>query len=260
MILAEFNTHRTFSRNTSSSRAIPSRKQRQRVLDDPFVPVYIGANQRGIQAGEELAGRREAVVGIWKLARLPQALAAFALEHLGVHKQIANRLVEPWMWTQQTASATDVEDFFWLRDYHMAEPHFVELAGQMHAQLIEASRVFDRLGTNDLRPSDGFKNLQVIFPGDWHLSLIQPEDRAGRTIEELKMISAARCARVSYFLPENGQRSDIARDLELFHRLAGSNPKHLSPLEHPAMAMGISAYVGNFKGYLPVQQGDLGRG
>lgn len=103
MILSEFNTHRTFSRNTSSSRAIPSGKQRQRVLDDPFVPVYIGANQRGMQAGEELTGRREAAVGIWKVARLPQVLAAFVLERPGVHKQIANRLVEPWTWTQQIA-------------------------------------------------------------------------------------------------------------------------------------------------------------
>ena len=64
------------------------------------------------------------------------------------------------------------------------------------------------------------------------------------------MISAARCVWVSSFLPENGQRSDIARDLELFHRLAGSNPKHLSPLEHPAMALRISAYAGNFEGFL----------
>ena len=173
---------------------------------------------------------------------------------------IANRLVEPWTWTQQIASAADVENFIWLRDHHMAEPHFAELAGQMHAQLIEASRVFDRLGTNDLRPYNGFKNLQVTFPGDWHLLLIQPEVRAGRTIEGLKMISAACCARVSSFLPENGRRSDIARDLELFHRVAGFNPKHLSPLEHLAMAMRISAYAGNFEGFLPVQEGDLGRG
>jgi hypothetical protein len=176
-------------------------------------------------------------------------LAAFALERLGVHKQIANRLVEPWTWTQQVASATDVENFFWLRDHHMAEPHPAELAGQMHAQVIEASRVFDRFGTNDLRLYDSFKNLPVILPGDWHVPFTQPQDGAGRTIE-LKMVSAARCARVSYFLPENGQRSDIARDLELFHRLAGSNPKHFSPLEHPAMAMGITVYVGNFKGFL----------
>lgn len=114
MILSEFNTHRTFSRNTSSNRAIPSRKPRQRVLHDPFVPV-------------------------WQVARLPQVLAAFALECLGVHKQIANRLAEPWTWTQQVASATDVENFFWLRDHHMAEPHFAELASQMHSLVIEQS-------------------------------------------------------------------------------------------------------------------------
>ena len=86
MILAEFKTHRTLSRNTSSSRAIPSRKQPERVMGDPFVPVYIGANQRGMQVGEGLAGwRREAAVGICKVARLPQVLAAFALERFGVH-------------------------------------------------------------------------------------------------------------------------------------------------------------------------------
>ena len=73
------------------------------------------------------------------------------------------------------------------------------------------------------------------------------------------MISAARCARVSYFLPENGQRSDIARDLELFHRLAGSNPKNLSPLEPRLWPWALAPTLELSKGFA-VQQGDLGRG
>jgi len=77
IILAEVNTHRMLSRNTASSRAIPSEKQRQRVYENPFVPISIGQNRRGMQAGEELEGwRRWACVGIWRAARYPQLAAS----------------------------------------------------------------------------------------------------------------------------------------------------------------------------------------
>src|ERR1044072_9346325 len=54
LVLAEFNTHRVFSRNSASSRAIPVEKMLKKIQEDPFIPVYWGKNQKGMQANEEL--------------------------------------------------------------------------------------------------------------------------------------------------------------------------------------------------------------
>src|SRR3954452_24195130 len=65
-VLAEFNTHRVFSRNSASSRAIPVAKQLRRVLDDPYVPIEFGSNKPGMQAGPALAGaNRDAAEREW---------------------------------------------------------------------------------------------------------------------------------------------------------------------------------------------------
>src|SRR5271154_4389940 len=125
VILPEVNTHRALSRNTASSRAIPSWKQRSRVLAIPFVPVSIGKNQKGMQAGEELGGWRRAIaINTWKLARYSNVFASWILEKVGAHKQVVNRIVEPWTWTQQIVSATDLNNVFKLRNHPDAEPHF----------------------------------------------------------------------------------------------------------------------------------------
>lgn len=136
VILPEVNTHRMLSRNTASSRAIPSKKQRAKVLHDPFVPISIGANQKGMQAGEELTGwRRTVAIQAWKLTRYAAVAASWVLDKVGAHKQIVNRIVEPWTWTQQIVTCTDLKNFFKLRDHPDAEPHFQALARQMHAQV-----------------------------------------------------------------------------------------------------------------------------
>src|SRR5271157_2039061 len=92
VILPEVNTHRMLSRNTASSRAIPARRQRSRVLAAPFVPISVGKNQKGMQAGDELDGwRRTVAINTWKLARYPSVLASWVLEKVGAHKQMVNR-------------------------------------------------------------------------------------------------------------------------------------------------------------------------
>jgi hypothetical protein len=205
-----------------------------------------------MQAGDELAGwRRQAVEAVWKASRYPQVLSAWIIEKLGAHKQIANRLLEPYVWTQQVLSSTEVENFFWLRDHEMAEPHFRELARQMHS---DAKRAKDLFSIFKETVSVADHRLQVLRRGEWHLPFITYEDKRNNSLEMLKRISAARCARTSYLLPENGTQSDLKRDLELFDRLAvreaGSNdPRHLSPLEHQAEAIGQGIYIGNFKGF-----------
>jgi hypothetical protein len=250
VILPEVNTHRVFSRNTASSRAIPARKQRQRVWEDPFVPEYIGANRKGMQAGVELVGwRRTAAEALWRYGRLPALATHWGLEKLGVHKQIVNRMIEPWTWTQQIVSMTDLKNFFAQRNHKDAEPHFHKLAGEMREAVRWAQWTFERMeGYGDSRYVDGTL-YQILHYGEWHLPFILRCSESGLPLELQKKISAARCARVSYRIPDTDAISTPPEDLELYERLAGSNPKHLTPLEHQATPLREPRRVGNLRGW-----------
>jgi len=283
MILAEVNTHRMLSRNAASSRAIPAKKQRKQVLEDPFVPVYVGQNQKGMQAGQELTGwKRFVVEHTWLLARYPAVLASWILDKQGAHKQAANRIVEPWTYTQQVLTCTDLKNFFKLRNHPDAEPHFQIIAKQMQAQVEFAEKWFEILSWNgntvyerSLEMKSGnVGTMQVLKPGEWHLPFITESDiealqkdidkeqeayeetlhpdvaafkLRGLKWETLKQISTARCARVSYFLPEDGVRSYHSRDMELCNRLSSSG--HWSPFEHVATPVETTDYIGNFRSW-----------
>jgi thymidylate synthase ThyX len=301
MILAEVNTHRMLSRNAASSRAIPAKKQRKQVLADPFVPSYVGQNQKGMQAGEELKGwKRFVVENTWRITRYPNVLASWILDKMGAHKQAANRIIEPWTYTQQIVTCTDLKNFFKLRNHPDAEPHFQIIAKQMQAQVEYVERLFETVNfdsrnpdgsacaLDNVNPKLGVYRVQMLRPGwwgageqDWHLPFIDQKDiwRVGGLIaqyqhwewqqrmgipsyssdptppiyigvaawEALKQISTARCARVSYLLPENGERSDAKRDIELCGRLSGSG--HWSPFEHVATPVETADYIGNFRSW-----------
>ena len=118
IVLAEFNTHRMFSRNSASSRAIPVEKMIQRVLDDPFSPVWWGKNQSGMQAAEELSGEALRLARQhWLDARdfAISCVRLFQAPEISLHKQIANRLLEPFLWHTVVVTATEWENFFALR-------------------------------------------------------------------------------------------------------------------------------------------------
>ncbi len=228
IVLAEFNTHRAFSRNSASSRAIPVARQLERIMDDPFIPVWWGKQQPGMQADEELEDRqREWALSDWLAARDRAVETARSLMELGLHKQIANRLLEPWMWQTVIVTATDWGNFFALRANPMAQPEIRTIAEIMQ-ELYETSQ-----------PTP-------VHGGEWHLPLIQPEERDGvfEHTEEALKISAARCARVSY-LTHDGRR-DLAADLALYERLVGGG--HMSPLEHVATPNHFRQ-EGNFYGW-----------
>ncbi len=273
VILAEVNTHRMLSRNTASSRAIPSKKQREKVLDNPFVPISMGANQKGMQAGEELTGwRRYVAIKTWELSRYPMVLSSWILDKCGAHKQVVNRIVEPWTWTQQVVTCTDLKNVLKLRNHKDAEPHFHELARQMQVQVEIVQDIFDggskyQLTQVDATRDDAFERrvdlggfqgigvVQVLRPGngEYHLPFISNEDMMNAVLnsmlkcsptEALKQISTARCARVSYYLPEDGKLSDWKRDIELCKRLSSSG--HWSPFEHVAEPVKDRSYLGNF--------------
>lgn len=263
-VLAEFNTHRVFSRNSASSRAIPIAKQLRRVLEDPYVPVEFGSNQPGMQAGAALAGeKRDAAEREWLHARddavrrvlglvadpaaiapdadlfevLGEVEAAIAerarpAEWLNVHKQVANRLLEPFMWHTVIVTATEWENFWNLRCHPDAQPEIRTVAEAMRGA-VEASQ-----------PTS-------LALDEWHLPLVRPEDREQvASIEDLIKVSAGRCARVSY-LTHAGKR-DLDADVQLHDRLLESG--HMSPLEHPARPLTAAEldeneWSGNFRGW-----------
>jgi thymidylate synthase ThyX len=275
VILAEINTHRMLSRNTASSRAIPSKKQRERVLQQPFIPISIGANQKGMQAGEELSGwRRYAIEMIIRGLRYPNVGAVWAMDKLGAHKQVINRYIEPWTWTQQVVTATDWKNVFKLRNHKDAEPHFHTLAEIMQRQVEYVERLFTTLawepGTTVDRsltrtwavasvrshwnPQLGVGAVQALRPGEWHLPFVTEDEivrsriiKEGADWTQLKQISTARCARVSYYLPESNDKSNLKRDIELCERLSSSG--HWSPFEHVATPIPTDTYLGNFRSW-----------
>src|SRR5271157_5231372 len=196
MILAEVNTHRMLSRNAASSRAIPAKKQRAAVLSKPFVPYSVGQNQKGMQAGAELKGwQRFIVVNTWKFARYPCVLASWILDTAGAHKQAANRIIEPWTYTQQLMTCTDMKNFLKLRNHVDAEPHFQMIAKQMQAQVEYVDRLFETVNfdsrekngeaaaLDNVNPKLGVDRVQMLRPGwwgpanmDWHLPFIDIKD------------------------------------------------------------------------------------
>lgn len=225
-VLSEFNTHRMFSRNASSSRAIPTTRLMQQLREDPVIPVEWGRNQAGMQAHEVLdAEAARAAEAGWLSARDAALAHAEQLRATGVHKQIVNRVLEPWMWTSVIVSSTTYDNFFTLRCHPDAQPEIKRLADLMREAFAASSPV-------------------VRAAGDWHLPFVGAED-AALPIEECKQVSVARCARVSY-LTHVGTR-DIEADKVLHQRLLDAG--HWSPFEHVAMAAPDQAGYNNFAGW-----------
>ena len=246
MVLAEFNTHRVFSRNSASSRAIPVEKQLAKVLEDPFIPIYWGRNQKGMQAAEELSPEDQVkAVAKWLWARDAAVFAVKALQELDVHKQTSNRLLEPFMWHTVIVTATEWSNYFHLRHNLMAQPEIHRIAEMMDKDYAASTP-------------------QQLDYGQWHLPYVRPEEHTELALEQLIKLSAARCARVSY-LTQDGIRDNEA-DYTLYNRLLQGG--HMSPYEHPARPMteeelelytesrylddGLRPipFLGNFKGWV----------
>lgn len=238
-VLAEFNTHRVFSRNSASSRAIPVEKQLARFRDEPWLPLEWPSEKPGMQGGEPLSGEalddaRQLLEAIqWGTA---SAIGAYLERHPEkaerLHKSLLNR---PMEWAQQhtvVVSSTAWANFFRQRVSPLAQPE-IRVAAEMML--------------------DAYKQSEpaLLVPGQYHLPYVGDDDeilewldenvlRKHGTVEEgaravdraSAAISSARCARVSY-LTQDGCR-DPSEDLGLYQRLATADPEHFSPLEHPA--------------------------
>ncbi len=254
-IHSELLTHRLFSRNAASSRAIPVAKMIEMVRENPAMPVRFGANQAGMQDKgvehtalvyiEELHNtalangldedRAELFASInsssaWRFAANKVAGIAEAFSNAGYHKQIVNRILEPFQWMKTVVTATEFDNWFWLRNHPDAQPEIKRLAEVMWEALQNSSPV-------------------VLSPGEWHLPYVHihrnelgglqycAEDNErgaiSLTLEEALAISSSCCAQVSYRKLDNSL--DKAQDI--FKRLIESKPCHASPCEHQATPM-----------------------
>lgn len=225
-IHAEFMTHRMFSRNASSSRAIPVDKLLEQIREQPAMPIHWGKNKPGMQAAEEQdtevlldygIGHNYSREEAWLEAANWSRIHAKGFSDAGYHKQIVNRLTEPFQFIKVVVTATEWENFFNLRLHPDAQPEIYELARIM---------------------ADAMDNCEPEELGrfDSHLPYVTEKDRFyGQSFgHQYQKLSAARCARVSY---QNHDKSDpdIEKDIKLHDMLQEAG--HMSPFEHQASPM-----------------------
>lgn len=231
-IHSEIMTHRVFSRNARSSRAVPVKKMIEEIRNDPVIPLYWHKNVPGMQGYEDCNNmvlidnmtytREEA----WLWGRDRALELAEAFNNSAYHKQVVNRILEPFMHIDTLISSTNWGNFFFLRDHKDAEPHFKDLAvATKEAMSKSEPRIF-----HDFRT--------------WHLPYITQEEKETYDLETLKKISSARCARISY-VPFDGNGS-VEKEIDRYLKLA-SIPLHASPMEHVAHPTHDKRYWGNFE-------------
>lgn len=236
-IHAELLTHRTFSRNSASSRAIPTQKLIDDVKQNPFIPLYWGENKAGMQASEEINENvihpvhgNLSNIDMWLKAKDNAIIMAEAFANAGYHKQIVNRILEPYSHIIVLVTSTEWDNFLELRDHKDAEPHIRLLAKKIKECL------------------DNKKNQQILKKRQWHIPFIDEEEKFLKIEDKLK-ISVARCARISY-MTFGGKKSSIEDDLKLYEKLVISKPLHASPTEHQAGVWSLPMFYGNFNGWI----------
>jgi len=226
IILPQLLTHRVFSRNTASSRAIPVNRLIARVREHPFFPHTFNMAKKGMVAGEALDKETQIkAMSTWSSACSHAIQAAEQLLQLNVSKEHANRLLEPFSYVNMLITSTEWKNFFSLRISDDAQPEIQTLAICMHHALYEA------------KP----KPLEI---GMWHMPYSQNIEGEFDLKDKL-FICSGRCARVSY-LTHDG-KSDAQKDLDLGKKLL--QDRHLSPLEHIARCMNDETKYANFKGW-----------
>lgn len=229
LIWSEFMTHGAISKNAASSRAIPVKKMIDLVRDNPAMPVRFGQNQSGMQdKGVEHDGRIDVLSGAfisflsgreyWKESANSAANYAERLYEAGYHKQICNRIIEPYQYIKAVVSFTgEGANFFGLRNHPDADPTIADLAVAMYHAIQSAE-------------------YTELREGDWHMpyykdgAFIKGRDKG---LQKALKLSASCCAQVSYrVLDDSQEKAD-----KVFERLIESKPVHASPTEHQAICL-----------------------
>lgn len=223
-ILSEWNTHRLFSRNAASTRAIPILKQLELISQSPAMPVFYGKNQSGMVAKEEVDQEtKEKCEQIIKnmLAQVSEGVSE--LNKLGLHKQHSGRYLEPWMHVKGVITSTEFDNFFWLRKHPSAQPEIKLLAEKMWDALKASEPV-------------------TLKPGDWHTPYFGAGywlKDCGVPLEDALAISSSCCAQVSYRKLDDS----LEKANDVFDKLIESKPCHASPTEHQATPMSLPVWT-----------------
>lgn len=262
IIHSELMTHRVFSRNSASSRAIPVSKVIELVESNPAMPVHWGKNQPGMQAQQELdETSKQAVKQLWLEAAKQAVSIAKVMSASGAHKQVVNRILEPFQHMKVVVTSTEWSNWDWLRDHPDADP-------TIHALAKEMKKVRD-----DSDPTP-------LNYGEWHLPYVTTvatvnglkyydENLKEITVEQARMVSASCCAQTSY----RKQDGSLEKAEDIFKKLVESEPCHASPVEHQCTPIEYSIYdmhvlpegvthrcknndlwSGNFRGWLQFRQ------
>jgi Thymidylate synthase complementing protein len=238
-IHSEFMTHRAFSKNAASSRAIPVSKMIENIRTSTAMPVHWGQNKRGMQAEAENDNMIRLPVGLpvglpnesneevtreeaWESARDSAIEYAQAFSDAGYHKQVTNRMLEPYKMMKVVCSATEYDNFFWLRCHPDAQPEIRELADVMYE-------------ARDLNEP------KELFEDEYHLPYVTNGVRDmcysyrtyADTTELMLKVSASCCAQVSYRTMD----VSLEKALKIYDMLVKSEPMHASPFEHQARPM-----------------------
>lgn len=243
-VLSEFNTHRMISRNFQSSRAVPVEKMIEQVRNDPAMPVHWGQNQSGMVAKEELDDPSN-TKAYWRNAAEWAAKIAEGMNEEGAHKQIVNRILEPFMWTKGVVTATerDWNAFFKLRLHKDAQPEIYALAAKIK-EAIDSSKPVEL--------KQGWWHTPYYAGGVW-TPFHEDEDCTNypATLDEAIQISASCCAQVSY-----RRLDDSLEKAEKIYAILNlpedgvypEDPPHFSPTEHIAKACDTALVMsGNFQ-------------
>lgn len=243
-IHAEVMTHRVFSRNASSSRAVPVALLIEEARTNPAMPVRFGANRPGMQ---DKGGNHDGVLDVytfhgfksmdaeeaWRFAAVQAANLAESFAEAGYHKQVVNRILEPYTRINAVVSATEWTNFFALRRHEDADPTMRALADAMWEAMLGSTP-------------------RTLFMGEWHLPYVSDEERRQYDETACLMMSTARCARVSYN-KHDGTSPSYEDDRKLYDRLVTAELIHASPLEHQGYPdpAGVQEHLwGNFHGFV----------
>lgn len=266
-LVGEFNTHRVFSRNSASSRAIPFEKMVQSVEENPFIPMAWQKHHKGMQGKEYITSPSEIqrCRDKWLESRDSAVKQAKHLYELGVTKQVCNRLLEPFMYSTIIVTSSDFEGFFDVRcpkyvnnelpmySFRSKKTMMVnaDSFGLVSRSLLKEFSELDWLLVNKgqadihlMKAAEAmYDSLQASTPdflqwGEWHIPY---EELIRESVGYLELstrgvvdCSISQCARTSYTTIGKGVKIDVDKDLELARKLAIE--KHWSPSEHQAMA------------------------
>lgn len=239
-IHAELMTHRLFSRNAASSRAIPVKTTARQIKDDPEMPIVWGKNISGMQSEGELSAWKMYLAGIiWRGTAKMAATSSIMLAKLGLHKQWANRVAE-WAQTYKViVTSTDFENFFHLRYHDDAQPEIRQLAAQMYNELLIKRPNQLKEGEWHLpyihTTKDCLGNLIYLSKPVKDLDISDPDCNKTRvlpslSLEDAQKISVSSCAQVSYRKLD----TSIDKAKKIFDMLISADVIHASPFEHVA--------------------------